>query len=191
MSMQPHAHALRPAPEWRPSSTAFRPAGSVELRRAVPGDVDAVHSLIERHQEDGHLLPRTREDIAARVHRFVVAVQDDGVAGCAELVPLGAHVAEVRSLVVAGELQGLGVGRLLVSALVDEAGRGGYQRLCAFTHAPAFFVRLGFSIAPHLHVPEKVFADCVECPLFRTCGQHAVVLPLDRVEPSRATEPRW
>ena len=26
---------------------------------------------------------------------------------------------------------------------------------------------------------EKVFTDCVGCPLFRTCGQHAVVLALD------------
>jgi hypothetical protein len=28
-------------------------------------------------------------------------------------------------------------------------------------------------------VPEKVFTDCVRCPLFRSCGQHAVVLALD------------
>ena len=29
---------------------------------------------------------------------------------------------------------------------------------------------MGFSIVPHLWLPEKVFTDCVKCPLFRPCG---------------------
>ena len=189
MSMQPHAHA--PVPGWHPAAAALHADGAVELRRAMPGDVDALHALIERHREEGHLLPRTRDDIAARIAQFIVAVQDEGVAGCAELVPLGPDVAEVRSLVVSGALQGLGLGRMLVSALVEEARRDEYAQLCAFTHAPAFFVRLGFSIVPHLHVPEKVFADCVQCPLFRACGQQAVVLALDRPDRSRSPEAGW
>jgi amino-acid N-acetyltransferase len=55
----------------------------------------------------------------------------------------------------------------------------GRTRLCAFTHQPGYFVRLGFSIVPHLWLREKVFTDCVGCPLFRTCGQHAMMLKLD------------
>ena len=38
---------------------------------------------------------------------------------------------------------------------------------------------MGFSIVPHLWLPEKVFTDCVKCPLFRSCGQYAMVLPLE------------
>jgi hypothetical protein len=38
---------------------------------------------------------------------------------------------------------------------------------------------MGFSIVPHLWVPEKVFTDCVKCPMFRRCGQYAMVAPLD------------
>ena len=44
--------------------------------------------------------------------------------------------------------------------------------------AGARFVRLGFTIVPHIWVPEKVALDCTSCPLFRHCGQYAVMLPL-------------
>jgi hypothetical protein len=50
----------------------------------------------------------------------------------------------------------------------------------AFAHDPAFFVHRGFSIVPHTWVPEKIALDCNGCPLFRNCGQYAVVLDLDR-----------
>jgi amino-acid N-acetyltransferase len=180
MSLQPHP--VPSASDWAPTAVFPRlgdRTGHVELRGATSRDIDSVHGLIERHTLAGHLLPRTREDVASRIRQFVVAMSEDAVIGCAELAPLGSTVAEVRSLVVSDELQGAGIGRALVSALILEARCGEYERLCAFAHAPAFFVRLGFSIVPHLHVPEKVFTDCVQCPLFRMCGQHAVVLPLD------------
>ena len=44
---------------------------------------------------------------------------------------------------------------------------------------PAFFVRRGFSIVPHTWVPEKIAHDCNTCPLFRNCGQYAIILDLD------------
>jgi amino-acid N-acetyltransferase len=150
----------------------------VELRRASAGDVGAIHRLVSDHVASDHLLPRTHEEIGARVGRFFVATAGDEVVGCAELAPLSPEVAEVRSLVVAEHARGLGAGRLLLDALVRGAHDAGHRRLCAFTHNPAYFIRLGFSIVPHLFVREKVFTDCVGCPLFRTCRQHAVVLPV-------------
>jgi amino-acid N-acetyltransferase len=154
-------------------------AEQLELRRARAADVNAIHALIDAHLHEGHLLPRTREDIEREVEQFVVATRDDVVVGCAELSRLATDVAEVRSLVVADDVQGRGIGRALVLVLMAAAQNGPYTRLCAFTHAPAFFVRLGFSIVPHLEVPEKVFTDCVGCALFRRCGQQAVVCWLD------------
>jgi amino-acid N-acetyltransferase len=158
------------------------PAGEpcqVELRVGRPEDVEAIHSLIADHVASDHLLPRTREEIAARMSRFVVGDADGAVVACAELAPLSADVAEVRSLVVAEQVRRMGVGRLILDALVHRAVSAGHRRLCAFTHGPAYFIRLGFSIVPHLWVREKVFTDCLGCPLFRSCGQHAVVLALD------------
>jgi amino-acid N-acetyltransferase len=161
------------------SSHPPRPGVAVELRDARPGDVAAIHALVSAHVASDHLLPRSVEEITARLGRFVVAVHADEVVGCAELAALSDEVVEVRSLVVAEHARGLSVGRRIIDHLVDEAQAEGRKRLCAFTHQPGYFVRLGFSIVPHLWLREKVVTDCVGCPLFRACGQHAMMLKLD------------
>ena len=79
--------------------------------------------------------------------------------------PLSAQVAEVRSLVVDPSARSLGVGGMIVDELRARARREGFDKLCAFTHAPGYFMPMGFSIVPHLWVAEKVYTDCVKCPL--------------------------
>jgi len=151
---------------------------SIQLRPGVPADAAAIHALVTANLDAGHLLPRTFEDIEAHAPRFVVAVADDRVIGCGELAPLSAEVAEVRSLVVDEARRGQRTGVALVTALADRARELGYVTLCAFTHQPAHFIRLGFSIVPHQWVPEKIAHDCVGCSQFRRCGQYAVSLSL-------------
>lgn len=150
----------------------------VVLRPGEPGDAPQIHALILDHLEEGHLLPRDLGELTARASRFTVAVRGSRVLACAELAPLGNGVAEVRSLVVHRDAREDGLGRQLVGALMRQARLEEYHTLCAFSHAPGYFVRMGFSIVPHTWVPEKIAVDCHRCPLFRTCGQHAVVLAL-------------
>lgn len=148
------------------------------FRQAVTSDAAAVHQLISANLEVGHLLPRTLDDIVAHAARFLVAESDGVVVGCAELAPLSKAVAEVRSLVVDEPARGQQIGPRLVAALAADAASRGFATLCAFTHEPSHFVRLGFSIVPHVWVPEKIAHDCTACPLFRRCGQYAVTLAL-------------
>jgi len=138
--------------------------------------------LIVSHISEGHLLPRTVEDIEAKIARFIVVADGTRVVACADLAPLSPSVAEVRSLVVANEARSKGVGQLLLNELARRARVAGFDSLCAFTHAAGYFVRMGFSIVPHPWVPEKIEADCRTCPLFRRCGQYAVMLPLAPAE---------
>jgi len=151
---------------------------NIQLRTGVAADATAIHALVAANLNVGHLLPRTFEDIESHAGRFVVAVRDEAVIGCGELAPLSAEVAEVRSLVVEEASRGQRAGVALVTALADRARELGYVRLCAFTHEPSHFIRLGFSIVPHVWVPEKIAHDCVSCSQFRTCGQYAVSLQL-------------
>jgi amino-acid N-acetyltransferase len=157
---------------------------SVTLRTAGPSDVPAIHRLIADNLEVGHLLPRSVDDVESHVSRFVVAclagdnATTDAVVGCAELAPLSAGVAEVRSLVVAEAFRGQHIGPTLVKQLGESAKAAGFSTLCAFTHEPSHFVRMGFTIVPHIWVPAKVAHDCTSCALFRRCGQYAVTLAL-------------
>jgi amino-acid N-acetyltransferase len=162
---------------------------SVIIRPATAADVDAIHRLITDNLEVGHLLPRSADDIARCITRFVVATvataatkragpRASTVVGCAELAPLSTGVAEVRSLVVSEAFRGRQIGPNLVSRVAADATAKGFATLCAFAHEPAHFVRMGFTIVPHIWVPEKIAHDCTSCSLFRRCGQHAVMLPL-------------
>ena len=98
--------------------------------------------------------------------------------GCAELAPLSATVAEVRSLVVDEARRGQHIGTALVTALAERRARA-RLRDAVRVHASAVALRAaGFSIVPHMWVPEKIAHDCTGCALFRRCGQYAVTLPL-------------
>ena len=155
--------------------------GRISLRTADRSDAGTLHALITANLEEGRLLPRTLEELAVHADRFVLALRGRKVVGCAELAPLSIHVAEVRSLAVEKAARGAGAGTMLVEELRQRARREGFEKLCAFTHAPAYFSQMGFSIVPHLWLPEKIFTDCVKCPQFRKCGQYAMVVPLESV----------
>jgi amino-acid N-acetyltransferase len=151
----------------------------ITLHRATPSQASRLHAIISANQQEGKLLPRTVGELRVHAERFMVAIRGRRIVGCAELAPLSPHVAEVRSLAVDATARRLGIGTRLVEELTEQARRQGFDKLCAFTHRPAFFSQLGFSIVPHLWLSEKVFTDCVKCPLFRRCGQFAMELALD------------
>jgi N-acetylglutamate synthase-like GNAT family acetyltransferase len=167
----------------RSGGSAFDGAGlrrdpPYNLRQATADDGRAIHELITRHLDEGRLLPRHLGEIAVHTSRFVVAVDEGRVVGCVDLAPLSRTVAEIRSLVVSDTARSAGVGRQLIDALIAHARAAGFERVCAFTHAPSYFVQLGFSIVPHDWLPEKIGTDCGTCAQFRRCGQYAVMLRL-------------
>lgn len=151
---------------------------TIDFRPAAGADAAAIHRLIADNLEAGHLLPRSIAEIEQHASRFIVACAAGQVVGCAELAPLSESVAEVRSLVVDARFRGRRIGGRLVAQLSAAAVPRGFATLCAFTHEPAHFVRLGFTIVPHIWVPEKITHDCTGCVLFRRCGQYAVTLAL-------------
>lgn len=174
----------------RSSVQGSRPGhAAVTLRTATASEAPALHALIAEHLEEGRLLPRGLDELTVHATRFVVAVRGRHIVGCAELAPLSAKVAEVRSLVVDRRARGLGIGRRMIAELQHQARLADYDRLCAFTHEPGYFVHQGFSIVPHTWVPEKIAHDCRTCALFRRCGQHAVILPLSQARRAAAAEP--
>jgi len=182
MNAQHPKHQLPKVGSCEVGSWEFPPPPiGVLLREACTEDATSIHALIVGHQAEGHLLPRELVEIGTHAHRFVVAEQDGHVIACAELAPLSRSMAEVRSLVVSADARALGVGSRILDELMARAVAAGFEKLCAFTHSPAYFVRRGFSIVPHVWLPEKIVTDCHRCPLFRQCGQYALVQFIHRV----------
>src|SRR5438034_8856338 len=101
------------------------------LRTAETTDATHIHALISANLVEGHLLPRTLDELTAHVSRFVVATRGRRIVGCAELAPLSPQVAEVRSLAVDNHARQHGVGTMLVEEVRLRARREGYDKLCA------------------------------------------------------------
>ena len=92
------------------AAAAVRSVSPAVLRAGRSEDAAALFELISRHLDEGHLLPRRLEALVCHAQRFFVAVNEGQIVACAELGPLSAAVAEVRSLVVATSWRGAGIG---------------------------------------------------------------------------------
>lgn len=88
-------------------------------------------------------------------------------------------MAEIRSIVVKEIYQNKGLGAALVEASLDEARRLNVKDVFALTFKKEFFLRLGFVEIDKKELPsKKIWEDCVNCPLFPSCKEEAVIISL-------------
>jgi amino-acid N-acetyltransferase len=153
----------------------------MEVRRARVADVPDIAALVDRFAGRGEILPRPTEDIYQSLREWVVAEYAGQIIGCGALVIIWADLAEIRSLVVAPEIQGMGAGRGMVAALMAQAAELEIPQVFALTRQTGFFLKLGFRVAPRESLPRKIWKDCVTCTKFVGCDEVAVVKPVDQV----------
>jgi amino-acid N-acetyltransferase len=147
----------------------------VWIRPARPEDIPALFALVDAYARRGLLLPRSEEEIAATLSDWIVAEAEGRMVGCGSLVWMSPTLVEIRSLAVAEDYQGNGAGGAIVQALVRRARAAGARVVFALTRAVPFFERLGFAVTERERFPEKVWRDCVRCPLRERCDEVAVV----------------
>jgi amino-acid N-acetyltransferase len=134
-----------------------------------------VEPLIRTFANENLMLPKGLDQLSRTFREFVVAVdEDDFVIGCGALRVYTEELAEVCSLAVDAAWQRGGVGRKIVEALTEEAGRLGLSEIFALTLRPEFFKKLGFEVVVKENFPLKVWADCRNCPKLHACDEIAV-----------------
>lgn len=118
----------------------------ITIRHANADDIPAVEALIAPFVESGDLLDRTYTELKTLLPSLFIAVRDDdgAVVGCAALEIYSRKLAEIRSLAVAHDVQGRGVGKRLVQACLDLAHEREVFEVMTITASEAFFKACGF-----------------------------------------------
>jgi amino-acid N-acetyltransferase len=147
----------------------------MRTREAVLPDAEQIHALIAAYSGDGTLLPRSLAEICENVRDFVVLEHDGRIIGCGALHLYGLHLAEIRSITVNPNCQHSGGGKLLVKALLGQAKKHRVTCVCLFTRIPEFFSRMGFTMAAHQDLPDKIHKDCHKCPRRYCCDEVAMI----------------
>src|SRR3990172_12127867 len=94
---------------------------NIIIRKAVRADVPHLEAFIAPFVDDGKLLPRTLDELEELLNNFFIAEFDGRIVGCAALEIYSRKLAEIRSLAVAPDTQGMGVGRMPVDACLAVA----------------------------------------------------------------------
>jgi N-acetylglutamate synthase and related acetyltransferases len=121
----------------------------LSLRRAGEGDCEAVASLLRASD-----LPT--EGVAEWLEEFWVAEHQGEVVGVAGMERYG-DGGLLRSVAVAQEWRGTGLGRALVERVLDEGRAAGVREVYLLTTtAEHYFPRLGFACVDREAVPRAV-----------------------------------
>ncbi len=149
------------------------------IRKAILNDAQQIANLVNLGEREGQLLPRSLDSICASIGTWMVIEHQSRIIGCGSLLEMGPTLCEVRSLAVAPDFRKHGLGAQIVTALLEEARARGIPTVFALTRAVPFFEKLGFQITVKEDFPEKVWRDCIVCPVRNACDEIAVVHPIE------------
>jgi amino-acid N-acetyltransferase len=137
-------------------------ASAVRVRRARTGDVARIQELVEPLVRRRILLGKEAVTFYEAVQEFRVAEDSDGrLIGCGALHVMWSDLGEVRTLAVADDWLGRGVGRALLGRLESDARELGLSRLFCLTFEVGFFQRNGFEDMGEETVDPALYAELV------------------------------
>ena len=175
MTGEPGVSAPREVP-----GTAGAPSPPPAIRRARTADVRGIRALVAPLAERRVLVSKEAVTYFESLQEFRVAEVDGRVVGCGALHVMWEDLAEVRTLAVAPDQLGTGLGGRILEALVEEARALGVERLFCLTFETRFFMRHGFEAIEGQAVTPEVYAE-----LLRSYDEGvAEFLDLERVKPN-------
>jgi len=130
---------------------------AIEIRAARTSDVKGIRKLIDLYAPQRRILSKETVTLYESVQEFVVAVDGDKIVGCGAMHVLWEDVAEVRTVAVAEELRGKGVGHQILLKLIERAEAVGVKKIFCLTFETDFFGRHGFKEIEGAPVEPEVY----------------------------------
>lgn len=150
----------------------------IAIKRAKISHVKDIHKFINEFARKETMLARSLNELYEGIRDFVIFEEGDIIKGVCALRILWEDLAEIRSLAVKEEFQGVGIGSALVRRCLKDAKDLGIKKVFALTYQPGFFKKLGFKDIDKSKLPQKIWGDCLKCPKFPECDEHAVIIYL-------------
>ncbi|MFV0443762.1 MAG: GNAT family N-acetyltransferase [Planctomycetaceae bacterium] len=116
----------------------------IVVRPARPDDLEPLEAFIDPFVEARRILPRTTDELEGLLPTSFVAESRGRIVGFAALEIYSKKLAELRSLAVADEWQGCGIGSRLVQACIGLATQRRIFEVMTITSVDEFFRRCGF-----------------------------------------------
>lgn len=133
-----------------------------QVRAARTSDIASIADLCGPLIQSRVLLGKERVELYESVQEFLVAEDSSGnVVGCGALHVMWEDLGEVRTLAVAENLQGKGVGTAILEALIEKAKSLGLKRIFCLTFEVDFFSRNGFEPITDTPIDAEVYAELV------------------------------
>jgi N-acetylglutamate synthase-like GNAT family acetyltransferase len=127
------------------------------VRRATRVDAGPILELVGPYAAQGLMLPRTLQQIAARIDNYVVVTDAAGhVMACAALEEYSPSLAEVSSVAVDPSHHGQGLGSQVVLGVERLARARDIEELFALSLTDNFFLSLSYEATTISRYPEKL-----------------------------------
>ncbi len=148
------------------------------VRKAKIKDIKQIQELINYFAKLDLMLPRSLNELYENLRDFWVLEENKKIIGCAALHISWDDLTEIKSVAVAKNKQGKGIGKELISACLNEAKQLGAKRIFVLTYKPDYFKKFGFKRVKTSDLPHKIWAECINCCKFPDCQEIALLKTL-------------
>ena len=156
------------------------PSAELTVRPARTSDVRIIRGLVDTYAPDRRLLSKATVTLYEDVPEFLIVERDGQPVACGAVHVMWEDLGEVRTVAVAPEFRGQGVGSFLLRALLDRARDLGVKRVFCLTFETEFFASHGFVEIDGTPVDHEVFEQ-----LLQSYDEGvAEFLDLERVKPN-------
>ena len=148
------------------------------IKKAKIEDIKAIQKLINSFASKDLMLSRSLNELYENLRDYWIAKERGRVIGCAALHISWDDLAEIKSVAVAKNKQGKGIGGKLISVCLTEAKELGAKRIFVLTYKPEYFKKFGFKRVKNSQLPHKIWAECINCCKFPNCKEIALLKTL-------------
>ena len=109
------------------------------INRAKIKDVPEIVKLVNFYAAKGEMLGRSQADVYNSLRDYIVIKNEEKIIGCGALHVVWDDIAEIRSLAIAPDFVGKGLGRNIVEFLIQDARDLELPKVFTLTYKPEFF----------------------------------------------------